>query len=96
MENWQEYEPQIEQLAKNLSRGDSDLYEDLVQEMRIALWEAQEGQTLAWYLSRAKTAALDSLRKWKGWREKEVPIPFLPDNQQAKVNNQVYGIYEGE
>ncbi|MCD6192507.1 MAG: hypothetical protein J7L26_03435 [Candidatus Aminicenantes bacterium] len=98
MQSWQKFEPQIEGMAHSLSQGDYNLYQDLLQEMRIALWEAEMGHTGAWYLDQAKSAALKFLRRWRKRTNdgeiREIPVSMLEDSSQAQTNNLLCGIYE--
>jgi len=57
MQHWQELESDITAIAARLT-PDAMLQQDLAQEMRIHIWQAPDGKTRAWYLSRARWHAV--------------------------------------
>ena len=95
-----EYEHKLAELALSMDGGDPDLYEDIFQEMRIALWEAPDGNKESWYLQLAKNRALNFLDWWHRRDEegnrRELCVSELVDSSQARLNNVLYGIYEDE
>ena len=57
MEQWHELESDITAIAAGLT-PDTMLQQDLAQEMRIHIWQAPDGKTRSWYLSRARWHAV--------------------------------------
>jgi len=63
MDNWTKYENKLLAIAANIT-WHSEVKKDLVQEMRIAIWQASSGHKDAYYLSRAKSRALNYIYKY--------------------------------
>ena len=94
-------EPALQGLARQLT-ADPDLRQDVLQEMRLALWLAatqQPGQTSAWYLQHCRHRAIDALRRGKSLDSKARPgstrlhgtaLPSAPPDtapQQAELRD---------
>lgn len=62
MDSWTEFEPEIARIAARLT-PDEMLQQDLAQEMRIQIWRAPEGKTRGWYLIRARSRAVNFMRR---------------------------------
>jgi RNA polymerase sigma factor (sigma-70 family) len=62
MDSWREFEPEIARIAARLT-PDEMLQQDLAQEMRIQIWRAPEGKTRGWYLIRARSRAVNFMRR---------------------------------
>lgn len=63
MDTWAKHEIDLQKIAWGLV-GNSGIKQDILQEMRICLWQLKEGDTKAFYLQRAKCRAIDFLRKY--------------------------------
>lgn len=60
-----QYQGQLEIIAKWLCKGNrenAEVFEDLIQEMYVALLEAGPGHTTSWYLTLAKNRAINYLK----------------------------------
>jgi len=61
MKEFSHLESKIKQISRYLTR-DRELQKDLCQEMRIHLWQVEEGHTDSFYLQGAKYIALKYMR----------------------------------
>ena len=57
----------IKRVASRLVSPACDIYDDLVQEMCLAILEAERGHVKSWYLERAKSRAINYLRSKKNY-----------------------------
>uniref|UniRef100_A0A6M3LXF9 Putative sigma-70 region domain containing protein n=1 Tax=viral metagenome TaxID=1070528 RepID=A0A6M3LXF9_9ZZZZ len=77
MQDWIKYEGVINSISQTLT-GDQYTRQDICQEMRIALWKAEEGQESSYYIWIAKKKALDFLKRYckmSRWNPQSKTIP---------------------
>ena len=75
MKEFSRLDSKVKRISRYLTR-DKELQKDLCQEMRVHLWQVEEGHTDSFYLQGAKYVALKYMRDCIG---KEVSVGTLND-----------------
>jgi len=74
-ERWQTFENELQRIARRLT-ADRHLREDLLQEMRLAVWRLPPHKSRAEYVATARNRAIDYIRRVAHLRVANNPVSY--------------------